>query len=135
MEEIELVQIERDGAPVLLISGAVDIYSCGMVRDHLRMLVHGPSLVLEVDLSGVRYLDSSGVSVLLSACAQLRKDSRTLVITGISEQVSRVFKILKLDAILKVSLKPLPISRKPLSTGGPRIRPGSGPSPQRSPIL
>lgn len=134
MEEIELAQIERDGVPVVLISGAVDIYSCGLVRDHLKNLVHGTAPLVEIDLSGVRYLDSSGVSVLLAACAQMRKESRSLIITGISEQVERVFKILKLDAILKVSLKPL--ARQPLTAGGARIKPGAQPqTTHRSPML
>jgi anti-anti-sigma factor len=45
------------------------------------------------DLSGVTFMDSSGLRALLEVRAQLESEQRTLVLTQVPDQVARLFEV------------------------------------------
>ena len=61
-----------DGVPVARIEGEIDISNAQELGDALLDSVSNASPGLVVDLSGVRYLDSAGVHLLLRVAGQLR---------------------------------------------------------------
>jgi len=98
------------------VSGAIDIFTCNVVRDELQALMDTDHPRVEIDLNAVRYLDSSGICVILSACAKLRRESRALLLRRASEPVLRVLRILKLGVVLGLGPAPEPEPRLPLPT-------------------
>jgi anti-anti-sigma factor len=70
---------ERDGVTVAAITGEVDISNASEVAD---ALVELPNLALGliVDLRGVDYLDSTGVSLLHELALRLRRRSQRLIV-------------------------------------------------------
>lgn len=63
---------------LLSVSGEIDLVSGAVVRDHVRRAVAEGRRSLVLDLSGVRFCDSSGVGVLISARRLLRSCSGEL---------------------------------------------------------
>lgn len=56
-----------------------------------------PTMIL--DLSGVPYLDSSGLGSLVSACTSCVKSGRRMALTGVNKRVLKVFEITKTDNV------------------------------------
>jgi anti-sigma B factor antagonist len=56
-----------------------------------------PTMIL--DLTGVPYLDSSGLGSLVSACTTCAKAGRRIALTGVNRRVLKVFEITKVEQI------------------------------------
>lgn len=56
----------RDGAIVLVVTGDIDLGSRGALETRIADAVREPVRAVEVDLSGVDFLDSSGIASLVA---------------------------------------------------------------------
>lgn len=63
----EFERMERNGATTLVITGEVDLACADELRAQLRAITSTPQSTGVVDLSGVTFLDSSGLGVLIAA--------------------------------------------------------------------
>lgn len=57
---------------------------------------------LVIDLSGVKYIDSSGLSAILVANRLCKSAQGVLVVTGVQESVLKLITISQLDSILNI---------------------------------
>jgi anti-sigma B factor antagonist len=57
---------------------------------------------LVIDLTRVRFMDSSGLGAMLSCLRQLRAKNGDLKLCGMSEQVRGAFEIVRLDRIFDI---------------------------------
>jgi anti-sigma B factor antagonist len=57
---------------------------------------------IAIDLSGVEFMDSTGLGVLIGALKRVRESGGSLVLGGIRPAVSRVFEITGLDRIFTI---------------------------------
>lgn len=84
---------DRSGWAVLQVRGELDLMTSGQVRTATRAVVAEARRRLILDLTGVRFLDSSGVSVLLAARRLMRScaGELRLVLSEEDAHVNRVF--------------------------------------------
>ncbi len=70
---MNMIESAVDGIPLIVIEGELDHSSKQMVLDAITGLFHGayPPTNLLVDLTDCAFIDSGGLSVLLSALVQL----------------------------------------------------------------
>jgi anti-sigma B factor antagonist len=69
------VQIDqRDGALRLLVSGELDVNAVGELQDAISEAEQSRARAIVVDLSDLRFLDSTGLSVLLGAYTRSRQN-------------------------------------------------------------
>ncbi len=82
-----------DGLIIVGISGVLDIWTADVLRQELAALFEAGHADLIADLSGVAFLDSTGLGVLVAAerVATRRGGRLELVVAG--ERVRRVFRI------------------------------------------
>jgi len=60
-------RVDRDGTTTLVISGEIDLACADELREQLYAITATGSSTGVVDLSGVTFLDSSGLGVLIAA--------------------------------------------------------------------
>ena len=85
------------------VAGEVDLATAGEFRDGLNSALDGlTGTVVEVDLDEVRFLDSSGILVLLNAHARAAGQDCPLVVTNPQPGVLRVLEITGVTALLGV---------------------------------
>jgi anti-sigma B factor antagonist len=96
-----LVSVDTSGpVPVARISGEIDLANGPRLRDELLALAVVDFAGLVVDLTGVTYLDSSGVKVLFQLARDLRQHDQTLLVTvPIGSPLRRVLKITGLHEV------------------------------------
>lgn len=78
------------------VEGDLDLAGQAYALEQLLPVIESDSEAVVVDLSGVEFIDSTGLRVLL-ACQQRAEDlSRTLLLTAPSEAVRRLFDVTKI---------------------------------------
>ncbi|MEH0974013.1 STAS domain-containing protein [Micromonospora sp. CPCC 205546] len=89
------------GRMVLRPAGEIDMASAGEFEATLTEALRRPGVrEVVVDLAAVRFLDSSGVRVLVHGAAVGRERDVTLRVTGPQSGVARVLRITGVDALL-----------------------------------
>jgi len=83
-------------------SGPIDASTCGELRTTLDSLVQEGVLQLEVDLSDVTFIDSSGLGTLVGMFKTLRVGGGDLRLRGLTQTVKRVFQLTHLDRVFQI---------------------------------
>ena len=89
------------GVAVVALEGDVDLQSSPAVRQQLLACFEKHTRVV-VDLSGVTYIDSSGVASLVEAFQLARKKSGTFALAHVSPAVMRVLSLARLDRVFTI---------------------------------
>lgn len=101
------------GVPVLAVHGEVDLAAAPLVRDRLTDAARrqratmadtaAPTapLVVLVDLAGVTFIDSTGLSMLVAAHARMDEEHSELRVARVPERVRRVLELTGLSGLLR----------------------------------
>jgi anti-sigma B factor antagonist len=87
---------ERDGAVVVQLAGELDLYNAHAVRDELLAAAARSPDRLVVDLSGVTFIDSTGLGVLIEARTRL-PNRRAFLLAAPGLETKRALEISGLD--------------------------------------
>jgi anti-sigma B factor antagonist len=101
---VDLTLDTRDlgGRTVVAVAGEVDVYTAPQLRDCLTDLVGAGSHHLVVDMSAVRFLDSTGLGVLVGGLKKVRAAGGTLELVCSSERLLRIFSITGLATVFTI---------------------------------
>lgn len=102
MTILELETRRGEGLVQLVLRGELDLSTVQKVEDELAAVEAGEDKVVVLDLSGLTFLDSTGLRLMVTADQRAQKDGRRLVIVKGPETVQRVFSITKLDETLEM---------------------------------
>jgi anti-sigma B factor antagonist len=116
------VQAERAGEwSVIHVSGEIDMATAPRLRQALVAEIDGGCRSVVVDLSGVQFVDSTGLGVLIGALVRARRVGGDLTVTGLSPRVRELFDIVALDRVLAVVERPDPATSSTESATGPDL--------------
>jgi anti-sigma B factor antagonist len=87
---------ERNGAVIVELVGELDLYNAHLVREQLFAAAKGEPERLIVELSGVTFIDSTGLGVLIEARMCLA-NRRAFLLAGPQLETRRALKISGLD--------------------------------------
>jgi anti-sigma B factor antagonist len=93
---------------VMRLSGEADLSTLGQLRDALNDQISGGARQLTVDLSGLRFADSSSIRALTDAHLALRAQDCTLELVDPQPNVARILMLLGIDQVLTVRPQPDP---------------------------
>ena len=88
------------GVTQLAIEGELDAVSVSELRPDLEKLVKSKPTSVEVDLSSLRMVDSSGVGALVSLYKRVRAYGGQVVMIGLRDQPLAIFRLLRLDRVM-----------------------------------
>ena len=100
---VELLKPTQSAAVVDL-EGDVDIYSAAQFKDVLLQGIEEGARRIIVDLAKVSFIDSSGLSVLVSGAKRVRSNNGTLDIVCCDDNITRILEITGLDRIFGIYL-------------------------------
>ncbi len=87
---------------VLTPSGEIDLARSPSMRAQVANAMKAKPKRLVVDLSGVPYMDSSGVATLVEALQGTRKIGAKLVLCGLTPRVRSILEISRLDTVFSI---------------------------------
>jgi anti-sigma B factor antagonist len=91
------------GVGILTIRGELDIASSGALQQQLNDLLDAGTPRVEVDLSGVVFMDSSALSALVGAHERASKQNQRLALVSPSPACAKVLGITGLDRVFDLS--------------------------------
>jgi anti-sigma B factor antagonist len=83
-------------------SGDIDLHRSTEFQQSLLNLAGQKPQLIVLDLSGVGYMDSSGMASLVKLLARVRRDGIGLKLAGLSPRVRSVFEITRLDTVFDI---------------------------------
>ncbi|MFC4052423.1 STAS domain-containing protein [Actinomadura syzygii] len=90
----------QDGdVPVLRVAGDLDHHTAPRLREALDKVPWAAGGILVLDLSGLAYCDSTGITVLINAYKRSKPTGGRLLIAGLNSDLREVFTIIGLDQI------------------------------------
>ncbi|MDJ0380395.1 STAS domain-containing protein [Streptomyces sp. G-G2] len=87
---------------VVEVAGDLDHHSAPEIRTLLPTLVLDEGQQLLLDLGGITFCDSSGITVLLAARNHALTRGATIALAAVPDRVSRIFRIVGLDQVFPV---------------------------------
>jgi len=87
---------------VLELAGHLDSITSSQVEKALNALIDQKKYRLVIDLAGVSYISSSGWGIFIGILKEVRLHQGDLKLSGLSDDVRDVFKLLEIDFYLPV---------------------------------
>lgn len=97
-----LTQSTRDGHLRLLVNGGFTIFQAAEYKPQLLGVIDNADDILELDLSGVDEIDTTGLQLLLLMKREAALQYKQLFINGISPAVQSVIDMLHLEDAFEV---------------------------------
>lgn len=88
---------------VLSIEGRISVDNSGEMRRTLTKALRTKPVKVTVDLSGVTYLDTSGLAPLVEAARIARRQGTHLILSGIQGQARCLLEITRLDQLFEIA--------------------------------
>jgi anti-anti-sigma factor len=90
---LQLVRLPADPAPVLVVSGALDVYETPHFRAALFEIVDEGHDRVVVDCMGITFIDSSGLGVLVDASRRMQERDGSFVVRHVPAATRRLFEL------------------------------------------
>jgi len=98
--EFALSTTDVDGWAVVAVTGELDVYTAPALEEALGDLVDAGRVSIVVDLTGVSFMDSTGLGLLIKALKWTREKDGTLRIVANTDKILKVFRVTGLDSVL-----------------------------------
>jgi len=95
-----------DNGSLITLSGRMDAQTAPPVREALQGQIDAGRSMLVVDMARVDFVDSSGLSVLVSSMKRSRQAGGDLILAGLNPQVRVIFELTRLDRAFEIYADP-----------------------------
>ncbi len=91
--DFNIEAVRGDGSLRLVVSGDLDLATAPLLAAALQEAEAGSAALIVVDLTGVPFVDSTGLRALVAGHQHSRQNGDRLRITGTSEQPLKLFEL------------------------------------------
>lgn len=90
---MQLAKKKNGSLLTVALSGELDHHNAAAVREELDRLIAGGVTVLTLDMSGITFMDSSGIGVILGRYRRMSERGGKLCISGLSGYAEKILKM------------------------------------------
>lgn len=98
---IEIVQVQN--ATIVSPEGDIDTQQSTKLREELKSILESNSLQIIVDLTDVKYMDSSGIATLIEALQICKQGDKQFALCGLNRSVRSIIELARLDTIFVIT--------------------------------
>ncbi len=92
----------EDGVAVITVAGELDLYTAPRLKENLLAALEADVLKICVDMTGVHFIDSSALGVLIGGVKRLKPKGGRLVLVSVDENVNWIFQITGLNSVFDI---------------------------------
>ncbi|MEG0381015.1 MAG: anti-sigma factor antagonist [Kurthia sp.] len=97
------IEVNEDVNKILgTVSGEVDAFTAPSLREQLLAVEIKKDMLIELNLSDVSYMDSTGLGVIVAFYKNITANEAKLVLTGLSQRLQRLFDITGLSGVIHI---------------------------------
>ena len=89
-------------AQIIAIEGELDLNRVPVIREQLATAIKAKAPRILIDLTGLTYVDSSGLALFIESLQNMRGYGGKLAIFGLSDTVRHIFEISRLDQVFEI---------------------------------
>ncbi|MFC6341144.1 STAS domain-containing protein [Nocardioides hankookensis] len=93
---------DRGDVSVVQMSGELDVYTAPVLREALSEQISGPATRVVVDLTGLSFMDSTGLGVLVGTRKAAVAARKSLAVVAVDGPIMRLIAITGLEHVLEV---------------------------------
>ena len=93
---------DKGNVKIVKLSGKLDVNLSMSIESELEQLVDSGSNNIILELSGVEYLSSSGIRVLISIMRKIKDNNGRLVLSSITDIIKKILKTVELEDLFEV---------------------------------
>jgi anti-anti-sigma factor len=106
------VGVPTPGEARLTLTGDVDIAADAAFADGYGRAAAAGATRIVLDFSGVGYINSTGIALIVRLLAEARRDRREVIAVGLSDHYREIFRITRLSDYLTIA-EPAPAAGEP----------------------
>jgi anti-sigma B factor antagonist len=99
---MRLNELVEDGGHVFYLQGEIDLHYSPVLRSLCQSKIKARCPVLILDLSGVDYIDSTGLAVVMEYFRDTAEYGGILCLTALNEKLKTIFEIVGLDKTIPI---------------------------------
>jgi anti-sigma B factor antagonist len=112
--DLSLATRTQGDRTVVAVTGEIDVYTAPKLREQIVALVDEGQYNLVIDMSGVEFLDSTGLGVLVGGLKRVRAHDGSLALVCDEERILKIFRITGLTKVFPI----FPTVDEAVGTGG-----------------
>ena len=100
-----MIDVKKGLEGVVLTPVEVDrltVTNAGELKKSLALQFSAGSRNVYLDLSNIKYMDSTGVSVLISGVKSSREQNRSFILRNVQPDVRKLLSLMKIDKIIDI---------------------------------
>jgi anti-anti-sigma factor len=101
--EVSVKQEQKNGVLILRIKGRLDAVSSPVTEKQIMDIINSGNRKLLLDFSGVEYLSSAGMRLLLATTKKLKTMSGKLVVSQVTDNAMDVLKMSGFDHVIDIA--------------------------------
>jgi anti-sigma B factor antagonist len=91
-----------DGIAVIQVAGELDLYTAPNLKKHLLAALEDGALKVVIDMTGVHFIDSSALGVLIGGVKRLKPNDGRLALVSVDDNVNWIFRITGLNNVFDI---------------------------------
>lgn len=95
-------RVLNEKAQAVEVQGEIDVYTSPRVKETINELIEKGHYQLIINLEGVRYIDSTGLGVLIGALKKVREHNGRILLVCTNPQIKKIFNITGLVKIFEI---------------------------------
>jgi len=99
---MEIHNREENGVTIIAIEGRMDASSAPVAEKEINKALEGEQNRLLFDLSGLEYLSSGGLRVILGAAKEIRRRDGKVALAALKEYVYEIFEVSGFTAMIPI---------------------------------
>lgn len=96
------IRKEKENLSILSIKGRITAATAMQLKTEIKSLLETGTVNLVLDLQEVEFIDSSGLSAIVSGLKQVREIGGSLKLAGMKTEVQSIFKLTMLDKVFEI---------------------------------
>jgi len=108
-DQLSIQVLPDTGCVTLRLTGEIDLYTAPFVREAALRAIRHHDGRLHIDLSGVTFMDSTGLEVLLATRRRAELSGGTLRLIDPTQSVLRVLEVTGVDRLFHITPGPDPV--------------------------
>jgi anti-sigma B factor antagonist len=98
---------QKGNQKVLSLTGELDLYSAPRVKKFLYQNIDSSVANMIIDLRNVRYIDSSGIGILIAAKKKMKEVNGTIALANLNNDVRKIFRLATLEKFFNIMDQPI----------------------------
>ena len=90
------------GISIVEVQGEIDVYTSSWVKEAIAEFIKNGNYNIIINLEGVRYIDSTGLGVLIGALKRVKEHEGSISLICTNPQIKKIFNITGLSKIFDI---------------------------------